>query len=138
MLDWTGGTKKLLTLLWVFLTVNYIYCDIFTLHHDPTLQQLMTGEAGGMVITEEFLLGFALIMEIPMAMILLSKVLAYRFNRYFNMGAAIITGSIQTTTVLMGGTLHYLFFSGIEIATAMFILFTALKWKQPQSTLARS
>jgi len=131
MFEWDGDRKKLLSVLWIFLTVNYIYCDVFTLHHAASLQQFLTGEAGGMKITEEFLLFFSFIMQIPMIMLLLSRYLTYRTNRYLNIVAALITGSIQSFTLYMGGTLHYVFFSIIEIASAVSILFIALNWKLP-------
>ena len=131
MFEWNGDTRKLLSTLWIFLTVNYIYCDVFSLHYAPTLQQLLTGEAGGMVITEQFLLYFALIMQIPMIMIVLSRVLVFHLNKYLNIAAAIITGSIQSWTLFMGGHLHYVFFSVIEISTAAIILFIAATWKKP-------
>lgn len=133
MFEWDGDTKKLLSTLWVFLTVNYIYCDVFSLHHAPTLQQLLTGEAGGMVITEQFLLYFAFIMQIPMIMILLSRILVFRLNKYLNIAAAIITGSIQSWTVYMGGELHYIFFSIVEITTAALILYIAATWRQQKA-----
>lgn len=133
MFEWNGERKTLLSFLWIFLTVNYIFCDVFTLHHAETLQKLLTGEAGGMKITEGFLLCFAIIMQIPMAMILLSKYLAFKPNKYFNISAAIVTGSIQSITLYMGGTLHYKFFSVIEISTAVAILFIALAWKNDGS-----
>lgn len=72
-----------------------------------------------MQITEEFLLIFAAIMQIPMMMILLSRYLVFRVNRPLNIIAALISGSIQSFTVYMGGTLHYLFFSVFEIGTAI-------------------
>ncbi|MFS1526132.1 DUF6326 family protein [Microbulbifer sp. 2304DJ12-6] len=134
MFDWDGDTKKLLSLLWIFLTVNYIYCDVFSLHHGPTLEQFLTGEAGGMKITEEFLFYFALIMEIPMIMILLSRYLVFLPNKYLNIIAAVITGSIQSWTLYMGGTLHYTFFSIIEISVAIFIIYIAVTWKRETST----
>ena len=130
MFEYNGDRKTLLSVLWIFLTVNYLYCDIFSLHHAETLQQFLTGEAGGMKLTEEFLLFFAFIMQIPMVMILLSRYLVYRPNKYFNIVAAIITGSIQSFTLYMGGTLHYIFFSLIEISIAMSIVFIAATWKK--------
>lgn len=66
MFEWDGDTKKLLSTLWIFLTVNYIYCDVFGMHDADTLQQLLSGEVGDIKITEEFLLYFAMIMQIPM------------------------------------------------------------------------
>ncbi|MEL6870395.1 MAG: DUF6326 family protein [Pseudomonadota bacterium] len=130
MFEWNGDRKQLLSLLWIFLTVNYIYCDVFTLHHAESLQAFITGEAGGMKITEQFLLYFAFIMQIPMAMIVLSRVLAFRLNKYLNIVAALISGSIQSVTLYMGGTLHYVFFSIIEIGTAVAIIYFAATWKR--------
>ena len=61
--------KVLFSTLWIFVTLNYIFCDVFTLFHSESLKQLMTGEMGGMEINQEFLLAFSFLMEIPMVMI---------------------------------------------------------------------
>ena len=132
--EWDGDRKALLSVLWIFLTVNYIFCDVFSLHHAESLQAFLTGEAGGMKITEEFLLYFAFIMQIPMAMIVLSRFLVRKPNKYLNIVAVIITGSIQSVTLYMGGTLHYVFFSIVEISTAVAILYTAVSWKEEPGT----
>ncbi len=132
--EWDGDRKGLLSVLWIFLTVNYIYCDVFTLHHAESLAAFLRGEAGGMKITEEFLLTFAFIMQIPMIMIVLSKFLISRLNKYVNLFAALITGSIQSFTVYMGGTLHYLFFSFFEISVAVFIFIIAVTWKHDNAS----
>ena len=50
--------KVLFSTLWIFVTMNYIFCDVFTLFHSESLKQLMTGEMGGMKINQEFLLVF--------------------------------------------------------------------------------
>jgi len=131
IVEWDGNRKSLLSLLWIFLTVNYIYCDVFTLHHAKYLEAFLSGDLGGMKITEEFLLIFAVIMQIPMIMIVLSKCLTFTLNKYFNIVAGIITTSVQTFTVMMGGaSLHYLFFSFFEICTGFFIIYLAVTWKQ--------
>ena len=129
MFEWHGDRRQLLSVLWIFLTVNYLYCDIFTLHDADSLQAFLTGEAGGMQITEEFLLMFAFIMQIPMAMIVLSRCLVFRLNKYVNVVAAVISGSIQSFTLYMGGTLHYVFFSIIEIGIAVLIVYFAITWR---------
>lgn len=133
MFEWDGNRKQLLSVLWIFLTVNYIYCDIFSLHHAESLKAFISGQVGGMKLTEGFLLSFAFIMQIPMIMIVLSRVLVFKFNKYFNIIAALISGSIQSYTLYMGGTLHYIFFSVVEISTAIFIIYFAITWKQPQT-----
>lgn len=134
MFEWDGDRKKLLSVLWIFLTVNYIYCDVFSLHDAKMLQAFLTGEVGNMKITEEFLLSFAFIMQIPMIMILLSRYLAYKLNKYLNIVAATISGSIQSFTVYMGGTLYYMFFSFFEISTALLIIFVAVTWKKKSAS----
>ena len=73
-------TKDKLFTLWIFVTVNYIFCDIFTLFYSENLKQLMSGAMGGMDITETFLFAFSIIMELPMLMIVLSRLLPYKFN----------------------------------------------------------
>lgn len=128
--EWDGNRKNLLSLLWIYLTVNYIYCDVFTLHHPKYLEAFLSGDVGGMKITEEFLLIFAVVMQIPMIMIVLSRSLTFTLNKYSNIVAGIITTSIQVFTVTMGGTLHYMFFSFFEICTGLFIIYLAVTWKQ--------
>lgn len=127
--EWEGNRKNLLSLLWIYLTLNYIYCDVFTLHLSQYLEAFLSGDVGGMKITEEFLLIFSVVMQIPMIMILLSRFLTFKLNKYFNIVAGIITTSIQAFTVTMGGTLHYMFFSFFEIATGLFIIYLAATWK---------
>jgi len=55
--------KVLLSTLWIFVTVNYIFCDVFTLFHAPDLNQFLKGQVGGIELTQSFLLTFAIIME---------------------------------------------------------------------------
>lgn len=128
--EWNGTRKNLLSLLWIYLTVNYIYCDVFTLHLAKYLEAFLSGDVGGMKITEEFLLIFSIVMQIPMVMIVLSRSLTFKLNKYFNIVAGIITTSIQAYTVTMGGTLHYMFFSFFEICAGLLIIYLAITWKQ--------
>jgi hypothetical protein len=138
MFEWDGDRKQLLSVLWIFLTVNYIYCDIFSLHHAESLQAFLSGQMGGMKLTEEFLLSFAFIMQIPMIMIVLSRFLVFKFNKCLNIIAAVISGSIQSYTLYMGGTLHYVFFSVVEISTAILIIYFAITWKKTNSVETRT
>jgi hypothetical protein len=93
---------------------------------------------GGMKLTEEFLLSFAFIMQIPMIMIVLSRFLVFKFNKCLNIIAALISGSIQNYTLYMGGTLHYVFFSVVEISTAILIIYFAITWKKTNAVETRT
>ncbi len=128
--DWDGDRKKLLPFLWIFLTVNYIYCDVFILHDARYLEAFLSGDVGGMKITENFLLAFSAVMQVAMIMIVLSRFLANTFNKYINIIAGIITTTVQSFTVAMGGsTIYFKFFSFFEICTGLLIIYFAMTWK---------
>ncbi len=123
--------KVLLSTLWLFVTVNYMFCDIFTLFHSESLKQLMSGEMGGMIISQTFLLGFAILMEIVMVMIILSRFLPYNVNRSLNIIIGLLMTFVQGSTLFTAdNTLHYIFFSIIEISTTIFIVYYAWNWKE--------
>lgn len=121
--------NALLSTLWIFLTLNFIFCDVFSLHYHKDLQNLLAGKVGDTEITQAFLLVFAMVMEIPILMIILSRTLKPAVNKVFNIVAASLLIVIQTTTLLWGeNTLHYQFFSVIEITTCIVIV--AIAWQR--------
>ena len=122
--------KVLLSTLWIFLVVNFIFCDVFGLHHAEYLNDILNGNADGMPITQEFLLCFSVVMEIPMAMILVSRLLTPKYNRILNMIFGALLAIVQLWSLTVGSaTLHYWFFSVIEIATCISIVWIAWKWE---------
>lgn len=74
--------KQLFSTLWIFVTLNYLYCDLMGLMDKNILNQYITGTVDGMTIDGSFLLYAAFLMEIPMAMVLLSVILKHRANRW--------------------------------------------------------
>ena len=127
--------KAILSTLWIFLTANYIYCDVLAHMESTTLRELITGTIGSIQVTQGFLLTAAIMMEIPFAMIILARVLKYRASRWANIIAGAIMAVIQVGTMGMGTapTLYYLFYSAIEIACTLFIVWYAWKWTNPES-----
>jgi len=124
-----NNKKVFLSTLWIFLTANYIFCDVFTLFYPESLNQLIAGEMGGMEITQIFLLSFAVLMELTMVMIILSRILSYKLNRLSNIVVGLIMTFIQAATLFSDdNTLHYIFFSCVEIGTTVFIVYYAWKW----------
>ncbi|WP_091434278.1 DUF6326 family protein [Flavobacterium degerlachei] len=122
--------KMLLSTLWIFVTLNYLYCDIMGLMDVTLLKQYLTGNVGGMAINENFLLGAAIFIEIPIIMVLLSRILRNKVNSYANIIAGTIMTLVQTSTLLVGSpTKYYVFCSTIEIAATLFIIWYAWKWK---------
>ena len=121
---------KTLSILWVFAMVNYIYCDVLALMDHDYLRQVLTGSVGGVDMTRGFLLAASVLMEIPMAMIVLSWVLRPGPNRIANLVAGSVMTVVQLGTLFAGNapTPSYLFFSAVEIGTTAFIVWYAWTW----------
>ena len=125
----------ILSTLWIFVTLNYLYCDVLTLMDPAELKQLITGTVGTIEMNAEFLLAAAVLMEIPMAMVLLPRVLKYGVNRWANIIAGAIMTVVQCMSLFVGSgpTPYYLFFSAIEIMCTAFIVWYAWKWANPET-----
>jgi hypothetical protein len=98
------------------------------------LKQIITGTVGSIPMTEGFLLGAAIMMEIPFALILLFRFLPYRGNRWANVIAGAIMTAVQVSSLFVGSglTLHYIFYSTIEIACTAIIVWLAWTWRNPE------
>src|SRR5215831_10018544 len=110
--------KEKLSTLWIFATLNYLYCDVVTLMDHDLLRQFLAGNVGGMEVSQGFLLAAGILVEIPISMVLLSRILGRRANRWANVAAGAMMTLVQVATlVTRTPTLYYAFFSVIEIAT---------------------
>lgn len=124
-----------LTTLWVFATLNYLYCDVVTLMDRNLLQGFLSGNVGGMDVTQAFLLAAGALVEIPMAMVLLSQLLPQRVNPWANIAAGAVMTAVQLLTLAAKTpTPYYAFFSAIEIASTCAIVWLA--WRSRRSDLA--
>lgn len=131
--------KTLLSTLWVFVTINYLYCDLIGLMDASLLKQYLTGNVEGMKINEKFLLAAGVLMEIPISMILFAKILKDKPNAIVNVVAAFIKTSVMILTLFLGKpTIYYLFFATIEISTTVFILAYAIGWLKEINALKPS
>ena len=74
----TLDRKALLSTIWIFAVLNYLYCDLLSLMDANILKQYLAGNVVGIQFSEGFLLGAGMLMEISMAMVLLSRVLPTR------------------------------------------------------------
>ena len=122
-------TKVLLSTLWIVVMINMAYADILSLHIPGILEELAVF-AGETPITQLMLIG-AIMMEIPIAMIFLSRVLKYKVNRWAN----IITSVITIAFVVGGGSPypHYIFIATIEVVCMLLIVWFAWKWRNPEA-----
>jgi len=124
-----GITTKLST-LWVVATLNYLYCDVVTLMDPNLLKGFLAGNIGGVQISQAFLLGAGVLVEIPIAMVLLSRILSARPNRWANIAAGATMTAVQLASLFVKTPApYYVFFSVIEIACTLATVWYAATWR---------
>jgi hypothetical protein len=132
------GPRSKLSTLWIVATLNYLYCDVVTLMDPALLKQFLAGNVGSVQISQGFLLGAGILVEIPMAMVLLSRILGNRPNRIANIVAGTVMTAVQLLSlVAKTPALYYVFFSVIEIALTSAIVWYAWKWRQGERAVTR-
>ncbi len=121
--------KVLFSSLWTVVMVNMIFADILSFMAPGSLAEIINGEMD-VQITEGLLLVFAIILEIPMVMIVLSRVLKYGLNRWVNVIASVITIAF----IIGGGSAypHYIFFAAVQTICMLIIIWFAIKWPKPE------
>lgn len=114
--------KVQISTLWIVITLNMIFADIFSIIVDLRGGNLLQipGRVETMMLIAVFLT------NIPIMMIFLSRVLGYRNNCRLNIGAAILT----IIYVVGGGVAapHYIATAMIEVTVLMFIIRLAWQW----------
>lgn len=116
--------REKISILWIVVMINMIFADILSFMQPGFLNDIITGNTP-FEITQEILLIFAVILEIPIIMIFLSRILKAKTNRWANIIASVIT----IIFVVGGGSLalHYIFFATVEIVILLLIIMYA--WK---------
>jgi len=114
-------TNTLLSALWLFILLNVIFRDLHQLAKKSYLEMLLAREISDVLL---FLVGF--IIEIPIAMVLFSLLLARRILRLLTFVAALIT-SVGMVSV-PPTDLDDVFFLIIQLLAMFAIVWTAWWW----------
>ena len=126
-------TRERLSLFWIFALLNYLYADVvalFAIVDSPNL-------ADAPHMPPWALMGAAVLMEIPIAMIVACRLLPFRANRLANIIAGalltLVNGFLTFVPPLAGwGRLpalpEYLFFATIETVCTSVIIWQAWTW----------
>ena len=121
-------TKVLLSTLWIVVMINMLKADILSLYVPGAVEEVAK-TAGGTPVTI-LMLGGAIMMEISIIMIILSRVLKYSVNRWVN-----IIASIITIAFVVGGGVsypHYIFIASVEVLCLLLIIWYAWKWTEQE------
>jgi len=124
--------KERLSLFWIFALLNYLYADVLALFF------IVGSKDPAPHLPQWALLGSAVLMEIPIAMILASRLLPFRANRLANIAAAgietLAVVSMQFVYPLATGAWHeqmfpsYIFFGTLETVCTSIIIWKAWTW----------
>jgi len=127
----TMETTAKLSALWIVFLLNIVFRDIHEFVEPGFIEEIMTGTLNGNPIREHMLLVGGVMINFPIAMILLSRLLPYRANRWANIIVAVIYIAIITMvgTTDLDDTFHLI----VEIAALSFIIFSAWRWRNPVS-----
>lgn len=119
----TKDRQAILSTLWIFTVLNYLYADFVAIVFSPGAYQKI---AAG--LSQVTVLGLAALLEVAIAMVLLARMLNYRANRWANILAG-VESTLFVAVTLSGASLYYLFFAFIEMATTLFIVWYAWTWR---------
>ena len=122
----------LLTVLWVFVVLNFFARDIHELGRPGMLEQMMSGVIDVTEITEALMLLGGVMIEIPILMAVLALVLPRRINRWTNAGTSLLTAAMIIAANL-DPDLDNLFFMIIQLIALVSITRVAWCWSRDQS-----
>ena len=125
-------TKERLSLLWIFTLFNYLYADVIALF------AIVDSPSQAPHLPPWALLGSAVLMEIPIAMIVACRLLPFRANRLANIIAGaimtLVNGFLTFVLPLATGDFRdpvypvYVFFATIETVCTLVIIWQAWTW----------
>ena len=120
--------ETLLSTLWLFVLLNMIFRDIHQFVKKGSIEEIMTGMVNGIEITDELMLLGGFLAEIPILMVLLSRILDDRANKWANIITGLITLAVFATAV-PSLDMDDAFHMTIEIVAILWIF--QIAWKLP-------
>ena len=111
--------SSLLSSLWVFILLNMLFRDMHQFANKGFMQELLTID-----VSEEILLIAGMVLEIPILMVVLSRVLKPKLNKWVNIVAAGIT-VLSMIGTLSSPDLDDIFFMIVESLAFVTIVIVA-------------
>jgi hypothetical protein len=130
------NTRAGLSTMWIFVMINMIFADILSAMDASILKQFLAGRADQITITPTFILIAAIATEIPMLMVIGSRMLPLRISRWANIGVA-----VYTVAYIWGGMVpmpHYIFFAAMQTIACASIAWGAWGLTEPSQEAVRS
>jgi len=123
----------MLSTMWIFVLLNMIYADILGMLRPGYLEFLdrMSQQLSGNTV-----LLFAVLMEVVIVMVMISRILDRKINRWVHFVAvplSILWVVVPSLMPSLGDTtpLSYVFFATVEVGTMLAILCLVWRWPIP-------
>ncbi len=126
-----GNPRLVLSILWVFIILNFFARDIHELGRPGMLEQMMSGTIDGVVVTEMLMLIGGVMIEIPILMTVLALLLPYGINRWANVGVGFLTMAM-IVAMNTKPDLDNVFFMSIQLIALTAIVWIAWRWRASQ------
>lgn len=118
--------QTLLSTLWLFVLLNMIFRDLHEMAKKSFIEQILSSE-----ITEELLLVFGFVLEIPILMVVLSRILNDKANKWTNFFAVLVlVGGVLSTAP--SADMDDIFFMIMQCGALVVIVMTS--WKLPNAS----
>jgi hypothetical protein len=124
-------TKVLISTLWIVVMINMLKADILSLFIPGATDGVVRTAASMGASIPQLMLGAAIIGQLSIAMIVLSRVLKYGINRWVN-----IVVSIVIIAYIWSGMVtypHYLFIASVETLCLLLIAWFAWRWRNVEA-----
>jgi len=115
--------QTLISTLWIFILFNMLLRDLHEFPTEGYVEELMS-----LNLSDGTMLIFAFIVEIPISMIVLSRILNNKANKWVNSIAVIVT-SVGILYTIPNGDLDDIFFAIVNSIAFVVIILTV--WKLP-------
>ena len=125
--------RVLLSVLWIFIILNFFARDIHELGRPGMLKQMMSGTIDGVVITEMLMLLGGIMIEIPILMTILALLLPQGMNRWANIGVGLLT-MVMIVAMNLKPDLDNVFFMSIQLIALIAIVGIAWRSQAPERT----
>ncbi len=120
-------TRVVLSTLWIVVMINMLKADILSLFIPGATEEVARTAASTGISIPGLMLAGAVMGNIAIAMIILSRVLKYNLNRWANILVAVVIIAYS-----WGGGVsypHYIFIAAVETIYLLLIVWFAWKWR---------
>lgn len=124
--------QTLLSTLWIFILFNMILRDLHEFPTEGYVEELMS-----LKLSEQAMLLYAIIVEIPISMIVFSRILNNKANKWANI-IAVIVSSLGILYTLPSGDMDDFFFAVVNLVAFIVIISTAWKLPAPDNALIKT